>query len=226
MKDLYNYFHLNSMNYSHELLKKPKEYPDLQLNAEKIFTLEVKKIDKNAKTINPFFKIHSSRVYGKQMVSDSMLEEMLVNIYRKKGVNSASVPSAGDFYSAELYIINLHDSNKKRGVYYYDMENNNLNFVHDNFKIDFLPDINAFALQAKYLIVITSKLNQLLGKYGDRGYRYALIEAGHIGQNISLYSEFMGLKACPMGGFYDEILINYLNLEKNEFPLYIYAIGL
>ena len=40
-------------------------------------------------------------------------------------------------------------------------------------------------------------------KYGLRGYRFALLEAGHVVQNVALTAVALDLAALPLGGFYD-----------------------
>jgi len=40
-------------------------------------------------------------------------------------------------------------------------------------------------------------------KYGLRGYRFALVEAGHVVQNVVLAAAALGLPALPVGGYYD-----------------------
>jgi len=40
-------------------------------------------------------------------------------------------------------------------------------------------------------------------KYGLRGYRFSLLEAGHVGQNALLDAWSLGLAAVPVGGVYD-----------------------
>ena len=40
-------------------------------------------------------------------------------------------------------------------------------------------------------------------KYGLRGYRFALLEAGHVIQNVALAGVALDLAVLPLGGFYD-----------------------
>jgi SagB-type dehydrogenase family enzyme len=40
-------------------------------------------------------------------------------------------------------------------------------------------------------------------KYGQRGYRFALLEAGHLVQNVVLAAAALEVPALPWGGFYD-----------------------
>lgn len=62
-------------------------------------------------------------------------------------------------------------------------------------------------------------------KYGDRGIRYAMIEAGHIGQNIFLQAEALGLKAGIVGAFDDMKLNEILNLPRTHEPLLVMLVG-
>ena len=40
-------------------------------------------------------------------------------------------------------------------------------------------------------------------KYGQRGYRFVLLEAGHVAQNVALTAAALALPMLPYGGFYD-----------------------
>ena len=63
-------------------------------------------------------------------------------------------------------------------------------------------------------------------KYGQRGYRFALLEAGHLAQNVLLAAEALDLGAAPIGGFYDRQLAEFLEIDGvNEGPLYVIPIG-
>jgi SagB-type dehydrogenase family enzyme len=63
-------------------------------------------------------------------------------------------------------------------------------------------------------------------KYGERGYRYILLEAGHIGQNIYLVSEALGLKCCALGGTRDENLEELVDIDGvTESVVYALAVG-
>jgi SagB-type dehydrogenase family enzyme len=62
-------------------------------------------------------------------------------------------------------------------------------------------------------------------KYGNRGIRYAMIEAGHIGQNLFLLAEAMGLKAGIVGAFHDKELIKIMKIPHSHEPLLIMPIG-
>ncbi len=62
-------------------------------------------------------------------------------------------------------------------------------------------------------------------KYGERGVRYALFEAGHIAQNIFLQSEALGLGAGIVGAFHDSEVIRVLKIPLSHEPLLIMPVG-
>jgi SagB-type dehydrogenase family enzyme len=63
-------------------------------------------------------------------------------------------------------------------------------------------------------------------KYGPRGYRYILLEAGHCGQNFCLKAAELGLSTLCMGGFVDSGLNMMLGLQqKEEGVVYTVAAG-
>jgi SagB-type dehydrogenase family enzyme len=63
-------------------------------------------------------------------------------------------------------------------------------------------------------------------KYGDRGYRYLLLEAGHVAQNVVLTANALGLATCCGGGFLDDELAGLLLADiEHEVPVYAIAVG-
>ncbi|RLA91161.1 MAG: nitroreductase, partial [Deltaproteobacteria bacterium] len=80
-------------------------------------------------------------------------------------------------------------------------------------------------MEAPIMILITVEYRRVTRKYGERGIRYAHIEAGHIGQNIFLQAESLGLSCGIVGAFYDDKIKEVLNLPKNFEPLIIMPVG-
>jgi len=63
-------------------------------------------------------------------------------------------------------------------------------------------------------------------RYQDRSYRYALLEAGHIGQNLYLAATSMGLGACSIGAFMDDPINAMLGVDGvEEAAIYMLAVG-
>lgn len=54
-------------------------------------------------------------------------------------------------------------------------------------------------------------------KYGDRGYRFILLDAGHMSQNLYLVSEFLGLGIVEIGAskVSDEMIDKLIGLDSD-----------
>ena len=74
-------------------------------------------------------------------------------------------------------------------------------------------------------IVITAEYSRITVKYKERGIRYAMIEAGHIAQNLFLQAEALKLKAVIVGAFHDNELIEILKIPRSHETLLIMPIG-
>lgn len=62
--------------------------------------------------------------------------------------------------------------------------------------------VDPATVQAVFLFV--GHLGRAGGRYGERAYRYLLLEAGHMAQNLSLVLAAQNLAGCPIGGIHDD----------------------
>jgi SagB-type dehydrogenase family enzyme len=63
-------------------------------------------------------------------------------------------------------------------------------------------------------------------RYGERGYRYLHLDAGHVCQNLYLAAEAIGAGVCAVGAFDDDALNGLLGLNEDEaFVIYLAAVG-
>jgi SagB-type dehydrogenase family enzyme len=79
--------------------------------------------------------------------------------------------------------------------------------------------------EAPLSLLITAEYRRITDKYGRRGIRYAIMEAGHMGQNLFLQAEALGLGAGIVGAFDDNQVTNVLHLPKTQEPLLIMPVG-
>jgi SagB-type dehydrogenase family enzyme len=76
------------------------------------------------------------------------------------------------------------------------------------------------------VFVLASLFDRARAKYQDRSYRYALIEAGHIGQNLYLAAEALGLGCCGVGAFFDDDVNAFIGVDGvREASVYVLAVG-
>ena len=83
-----------------------------------------------------------------------------------------------------------------------------------------------FMKDANVVIAMAAVFLRTQVKYGPRGYRYILLEAGHVAQNLCLRSMELGLESLCMGGFLDSALNELMGLKpKQEGVVYTVAAG-
>jgi SagB-type dehydrogenase family enzyme len=140
------------------------------------------------------------------------------------------VPSGGGLYPLELYILAQRVEGLDGGVHHYVPLGHRLELVRP----DPLPTMltaemflgQPYLIDAAAVIVITAVVERSLWKYEDRGYRYILLEAGHVAQNLNLCAEGFGLASLNLAGFLDEDAASLLGLDAdNEIVLYGVAVG-
>jgi SagB-type dehydrogenase family enzyme len=63
-------------------------------------------------------------------------------------------------------------------------------------------------------------------RYGERGYRYLHLDAGHVCQNLYLAAEAIDSGVCAIAAFDDDALCKALNLDcEDQFIIYIAVAG-
>lgn len=140
------------------------------------------------------------------------------------------VPSGGALYPLELYLLAGRVDGITPGIHHYAPLHHGLEQLTD---VALPPPVVAelflgqpYVGDASVVVVMTAVLRRSLEKYGDRGYRYVLFEAGHVAQNLNLAAAAAGLGSCNLGGFFDQDLAGVLGLDsEEEIPLYAVAVG-
>ncbi len=117
-------------------------------------------------------------------------------------------PSAGGLNSIEVIIYAKNVENMS-GFYYYNPYLNILRRISTKNILlkSVLPYCENIELEScSCILFLFSNLAPLVLKYGPRGYRYGLIEAGHMAQNIALCSEHFGIGTVHIGAFNEQEL--------------------
>ncbi|MBW2485293.1 MAG: SagB/ThcOx family dehydrogenase, partial [Deltaproteobacteria bacterium] len=83
-----------------------------------------------------------------------------------------------------------------------------------------------FMAKAGVVFIWSAILRRNFSKYGHRGLRYIMMDAGHVCQNLLLAAEGLELGACPVAAFYDDELNRLLSLDGHEESvIYLAAVG-
>ena len=61
--------------------------------------------------------------------------------------------------------------------------------------------------------------------WGSRGYRYAMLTAGRLGERLYVAATAMGIGCCGIGAFYDGEAAVSLGLNDHSRLLYLVALG-
>lgn len=140
-----------------------------------------------------------------------------------------SYPSAGARYPLEVYPIILNCNGIKKGLYHYNVKDNVLELLLERDFKSWLIEITCnqeWVKNSSVVLIITGVFDRTRIKYGDRGYRYILFEAGHLAQDICLLAGELNLGCCPIGGFIDQKVDKLLDIDKQkECSLYMLVLG-
>jgi SagB-type dehydrogenase family enzyme len=137
-------------------------------------------------------------------------------------------PSAGGLYPLELYLAAQSVEGLPDGIYHFDARANQL---ESRARGLFQPQLADMTLgqdmirDANLVIMISAVFERTMWKYGQRGYRYVWLDAGHLGENLYLVALALGLGPVAIGGFYDDEMNKLLDLPPGEDTIYMLCIG-
>ncbi len=140
-----------------------------------------------------------------------------------------AVPSAGALYPLEIYLIGWNVEGLDPGIYHYHVPSNALESVEPGDFSDLVGEClisTEITKNASVLFVLTAIFQRTLFKYNERGYRFVLLEAGHLAQNMCLMATAMNLGLLPIGAFLDDELNRMIGVDGvNESAVYPILIG-
>ncbi|MGF1522276.1 MAG: SagB/ThcOx family dehydrogenase [Leptolyngbyaceae cyanobacterium] len=174
----------------------------------------------------------SRRTYNTRRVLP--LEQLSQLLYLAHGITQKdgelrTIPSSGALYPLEIYPIVHRVEGLEPGLYHHAIQNHALELVKSGDLRQ--PLVSAglnqdFLGEANVCFVVSGIFQRTRWKYHERTYRYVLMEAGHLGQNLYLAATALGLGSCCIGAFLDNPLNQLLELDgKEEAALYLITVG-
>lgn len=145
---------------------------------------------------------------------------------KRSGFRSA--PSAGATYPLELFLVAGNVEGLIPGVYRYLPNAHALDILSEGDIRLVLTSAcldQSFIMEAPATIVIGAVFERTTGHYGERGKMYVFQECGHVGENLHLACEQMGLGTVMVGAFRDDAVKRLVNMNKNETPVYVMPVG-
>ncbi len=167
----------------------------------------------------------SVRDYKREPLSLDQIAQLLwaacgKNRYRR------TAPSAGATYPLETYLIVGEVEGLEPGLFHY---RPSIHSLHRTNERDIRDRLSRAALgqrmieKAPISIILAADYSRTTGHYGQRGIRYVHMEVGHVGQNIALQANALGLGSVMIGAFEDKLVKDILEIKED--PLYIISIG-
>jgi SagB-type dehydrogenase family enzyme len=152
-----------------------------------------------------------------------------VTLGDQAGLLRRSVPSAGGLFPLEVYLLCQRVTGADDGLYHYDGTGHSLNLLQEGKLFPVFGEhfyTYPFIERANLIALFAANFSRTQKKYGPRGYRYILIEAGHAAQNLCLAAAEMGLASLCMGGFVDSGVNRLLKFDdQKKGVVYSVAIG-
>lgn len=180
--------------------------------------------------------VDGRRTLRKYSLTALTIDELAYLLWSTQGVQSKTetsthrvVPSAGARHALETYILVNRVEGLTPGVYRY------LALEHQLIAIDLSEGISEKLVEAsrqKFIsnaavcfmwVAITERMTW---RYGDRGYRYLFLDAGHVCQNLYLSAEAIHCGACAINAYQDDAMNQLLKLNgEDQFLIYMASVG-
>ncbi len=149
---------------------------------------------------------------------------------RSQSATLRTVPSAGARHAFETYLLVNRVAGLEPGLYrFLAIEHKLLPFVAS-------PDVTREATLACFAqdfvaasaatFIWTAVTYRMTWRYGQRGYRFLHLDAGHVCQNLYLAAQSIACGACAIAAFDDDALNGLLRLDgREQFVIYLATVG-
>lgn len=178
----------------------------------------------------------SARVYTEEAMSLEQLSFLLwatqgiKKIRGKKYATIRTVPCGGARHEFETYLLVRKVEGLKPGAYHYLPMEHALEYLN---AVDDLENViteslvgQSWANKANVVFYWSMVAYRAEWRYGIYTHRVALIDAGHLGQNLYLACTGLGLGTCGLGSFQHEKCCQVFGLDgEEEYPVYAAPVG-
>lgn len=130
-----------------------------------------------------------------------------------------ATPAAGGLYAVDLFLLVHRVDGVAPGLYYVHPALLELQLVRGDARVADLAALTGYgarARQAAAVVIYVAALRRTQWKYGERGYRMALLDCGHLAQSVVLTATALGLVAHPMVAFVDDGLNRLVGVDGTD----------
>ncbi|MEK7627838.1 MAG: SagB/ThcOx family dehydrogenase [Patescibacteria group bacterium] len=127
-------------------------------------------------------------------------------------------PSGGGYYPIEAYLLAFSVETLQRAVFHYRPDVHALEHL---WALSTQEKVETYvsrteSLQGANVLLLTASLEKSSRKYHDFAYPLALLEAGHIMQNMALVATALGVRLRPFGGLDHQAIEKVLDIDPQE----------
>ncbi len=161
-----------------------------------------------------------------EVIADVLWASVGITVDGVSGATRAA-PSAGATNPLVVYLVVNDLDALEAGVYRYRPDSHELTHTKAGSVGEALAGASlgqAALKKAPAVVVLAADYSRTTDRYGERGYRYVHMEAGHAAQNISLMLEARGLGGVVIGTFTDDRVQSVLAVQ-NHVPLLLLPFG-
>jgi len=174
----------------------------------------------------------SVRDFAERAVSVSELAKLLelgCGVMEVDAIPRRAAPSGGGLYPVESYVLSFAVEGLESALWHYhplDHVLERLSGVSGPAVLrPFMPP-GLLGAPPPLILIQSLVFARTQAKYLERGYRFGLLESGHIAQNLLLVAVALGLAAAPIGGFWDDPFNQLLGLDtEREAVVYSVLVG-
>jgi SagB-type dehydrogenase family enzyme len=214
----------------------PQPPLELDYNKSKAIVDLPASIDVQVKDLNLREAIENRRSIRQYSDQPLTLEEVSWLLWSTQGVKEVihvtlrNVPSAGARHAFETYLLANRVEGLQPGLYRFLAIDHKLVEVllEDNIadKITEAAWKQVMVKKSAVTFIWTAVAYRMKWRYGERGYRYLHIDAGHVCQNLYLAAEAIDCGVCAIAAFQDEQLNKLFGIDGTEqFAIYMAPVG-
>lgn len=216
----------------------PQPSLELDYNNERVVVALPDYRDFKAADISVRDAIEKRRSIRKYSSGTMSLEELSYLLWCTQGVKEVipgkvtfrNVPSAGARHAFETILLINNVSGIQNGLYKYcALEHRLVELNVERHMDDRVVDAclgQDFIKTCCATFIWVAVANRMKWRYGERGYRYLHLDAGHVCQNLYLAAETIGCGVCAVAAFDDDSISECLDIDGEEqFVIYIGTVG-
>ena len=154
------------------------------------------------------------------------LNELNVLLWSTQGITAdmgdyqlRTAPSSGALYPIETWMVVNDVEGLEPGLYHLDVKD----WTLEGIKLGDLREAGHRVLRGQAMtrlapvnMIWTAVMERCRAKYFERAYRYVWWDSATIGQNFLLGANALGLGACLMGSWYDDLAHELLGIDGQE----------